>query len=71
LPLVPAPGRIVGRDEAFPLDENAHHRAPNESQLLDPLERITYKMLLETVKAILGFIQFKSAEGLSPRLIES
>ncbi len=27
--------------------------------------------VLETVKAIQGFLQFKSAEGLSPRTIES
>jgi len=25
----PALGRIVGRDEVFPRDENAHHRALN------------------------------------------
>jgi uncharacterized protein YdhG (YjbR/CyaY superfamily) len=30
-PLAPALGGIVGGDEVFPHDENAHHRAPNKS----------------------------------------
>ncbi|MCL5612176.1 MAG: hypothetical protein M1485_06440 [Chloroflexi bacterium] len=35
---VPALGEIVGWHEAFPRDENVHHHAPNESQLLDASE---------------------------------
>ncbi len=38
---------MVGWDEAFPRDENAHHRASNESQLLDPPEMITDEMSRE------------------------
>jgi len=34
----PVLGSIAGRGEAFPRDENPHHRAPNGSQPLDAPE---------------------------------
>ena len=47
-PPAPALDGIVGRDGAFPRDQNAHHRAPNEFRLLDPPERISDEMSRET-----------------------
>ncbi|HLF32433.1 MAG TPA: hypothetical protein VI566_15570, partial [Xanthomonadales bacterium] len=43
--LAPALGRIVGRDEAFPRDENAHHRAPNYKRRNKKLNRPTQRAL--------------------------
>jgi hypothetical protein len=41
----PALGGIVGRDEAFPRDENAHHRAPNYKRRNKKLNRPTQRAL--------------------------
>jgi hypothetical protein len=40
----PRPRRDRRLDEAFPRNENAHLRAPNEPQPFDPPERITDEM---------------------------